>query len=133
MIATKVVSVVKDQKIMMVVEGGFCLKEAPCDGILVSTDLVSLFVPDELLADLHHLIDDDCLIDGEPCEKHAGMVHGREAEELRQGVEKALEAYYADDEMDIDAVLRRLLDNVDARDSLAYIEKRDSLITAKAR
>lgn len=119
MIANKVVPVVAGEKVLMSVEGGFCLKEAPCDGIQVSSDKVSIFVPDELWSagSLH------CLIDGEPCEQHAGMVHGREAEELRQSIEKVLKDFYDDDEMDIDAVLRSTLDRIDARDSLAYVEK----------
>lgn len=66
-----------------------------------------------------------------PCSVHADAVHGGEAEELRKGIEKLEERYRrsADITIEIDVVadaLRRLLDDVDARDSLAYLERKDA-------
>lgn len=61
--------------------------------------------------------------DTEECPVHSYQSHGREAEELRKGIEGALG-------MDLDEVddyLRDLLDNVDARDSLAFGERRQLL------
>lgn len=58
------------------------------------------------------------------------MVHGREAEELRKGIEKILADYPEEPEdgrytyYDHREALRRLLDEVDARDSLAFSEKK---------
>lgn len=60
---------------------------------------------------------DTCVI-GLPCKRHKGAVHGREAEELRRGIEKILTA----DLDDYAFALRELLDEVDARDSLAFLE-----------
>lgn len=72
-----------------------------------------------------------CVI-GLPCEKHGGEVHGREAEELRAGVEQILRntADVHDDEaLHVLRELRRslifLLDRIDARDSLAFLEATD--------
>ncbi len=52
------------------------------------------------------------------CPVHDGQIHGGEAEELRSGLETLLEegSVYA-------GAIRRLLDRVDARDSLAHAEK----------
>jgi hypothetical protein len=51
------------------------------------------------------------------------MVHGGEAEELRAGIEKLIAL---DSRVDAHA-LQHLLDHVDARDSLAFLERRDDL------
>lgn len=62
------------------------------------------------------------------CPVHSNQLHGKEAEELRCGVEKAVEEYWAND-VDRSAgrtlcrALVRLLRTTDARDSLAYIER----------
>lgn len=53
------------------------------------------------------------------CSEH-GFVHGAEAEELRHGIEKILSD--ACDEDDFRRELRRLLEQVDARDSVAFLE-----------
>lgn len=62
-----------------------------------------------------------CLLRGAVCPEH-GCVHGQEAEELRAGIEDMLELSAkhvpARD-------LRALLDQVDARDSLAFCEAKD--------
>lgn len=62
------------------------------------------------------------------CARHAGQAHGqahgREAEELRSGIERLLDD--VDDDGLIRKELRRLLDDVDARDSLAYLEHQDA-------
>jgi hypothetical protein len=63
-----------------------------------------------------------CVI-GKYCEDHV-CVHGGEAEELRRGIEKILEAlspYCVDGEM-LAKSLQKLLDDVDARDSLVIVE-----------
>lgn len=59
---------------------------------------------------------------GLPCPEHHGAVHGKEAEELRTGIEKLL----AENSYQIQRTeLFALLDRVDARDSLAYLETQD--------
>ena len=61
------------------------------------------------------------------CPAHAFQRHGKEAEELRAGIESLIAG--ADDSVDHDARvvsvhdLQRLLDSVDARDSLAFLER----------
>lgn len=76
-------------------------------------------------------ISESCVI-GLPCEKHGGAVHGQEAEELRAGVERILKN--TGDVRDGEAAfvlveLRKslifLLDHIDARDSLAFLEITD--------
>lgn len=73
---------------------------------------------------------DSCVI-GLPCEKHGGAVHGQEAEELRAGVEKILQDMSgvrdgeSSDLEDFRRSLIRLLDRVDARDSLSFLEAAD--------
>ena len=59
-----------------------------------------------------------CAINGRPCPRHVGAVHGREADELRRGVEALL----AEHERVPSDELARLLARVDARDALAYLE-----------
>jgi hypothetical protein len=63
---------------------------------------------------------DKCVV-GVPCKRHFGATHGREAEELRKGIEKIL----ASDLDDFPHALRELLDEVDARDSLTFREATD--------
>lgn len=48
---------------------------------------------------------------------HDGQIHGGEAEELRCGLEKLLEEWSV-----TPSAIQRLLDRVDARDSLAQLE-----------
>lgn len=69
------------------------------------------------------------------CPVHAFVTHGKEAQELRVGVEKLLKKYPHHngwDETSTDTLeayeglrdaLVELLDDVDARDSLAYLER----------
>jgi hypothetical protein len=68
-------------------------------------------------------------IEKQGCAVHDGSIHGREAEELRSGIEKIIIAgeTSADDEQatDVYDALITLLDRVDARDSLAFSELRD--------
>jgi hypothetical protein len=55
------------------------------------------------------------------CPIHYGRVHGGEAEELRAGIERLIK-----DNRRVDvSALQRLLDSVDARDSLAHLERSD--------
>lgn len=54
------------------------------------------------------------------CPVHAGMIHGGEAEELRAGIERILEGNAKVGKVLI--CLQRLLDRVDARDSLGHLE-----------
>jgi hypothetical protein len=61
-----------------------------------------------------------CVI-GKYCRRHQ-FIHGAEAEELRERIEALLAAGYVDG----DAV-QRVLDDVDARDSLAFIEDNAAL------
>lgn len=68
-----------------------------------------------------------CVI-GEYCHTH-GWIHGQEAEQLREGVEKILdevdhEVEVADAANELDRRLRVMLDAVDARDSAAFVSAR---------
>jgi hypothetical protein len=56
---------------------------------------------------------------GEICARH-GYLHGAEAEELREGIE----ALIAGEDDVTTGELRRLVERVDARDSVAYLEVR---------
>ena len=58
-----------------------------------------------------------------PCSVHGGAIHGGEAEELRAGIEAILSSDVPIDEWRHE--LQRLLDRVDARDSLAFREATD--------
>lgn len=60
-----------------------------------------------------------CRVYSEPCPDH-GFFHGAEAEELREGIEAILDR--EGDERGFKRALQALLDRVDARDSLAYLE-----------
>ena len=60
-----------------------------------------------------------CVI-GRRCREHNGSFHGQEAEELRAGIEKMIH----DDSTSV-WELQALLDRVDARDSLAFLESKD--------
>lgn len=71
------------------------------------------------------------------CDRHAGQKHGAEAEELRSAVEKLLRD--GDDDYRSEAFaelrefrqeLQRILDETDARDSLAYLESRNEKLAA---
>ena len=57
---------------------------------------------------------------GTYCEEH-GFHHGAEAEELRKGIEDLIACY--EDEVPC-SVLEELLQRIDARDSVAYLEAR---------
>jgi hypothetical protein len=88
---------------------------------------VSDFVLDVALVALPKLIGEvrrlraSCLV-GVPCARHGDAVHGREAEELRKGIETILREH---DPIELRRSLIQLLDEVDARDSLVYLERRD--------
>lgn len=65
-----------------------------------------------------------CQVYRDMCPEH-GYIHGQEAEELRQGVEKiiaSLQPEMGDDDSGIADDLRKLMDEVDARDSLAHLD-----------
>jgi hypothetical protein len=58
------------------------------------------------------------------CPMHGDQVHGREAEQLRKGIEEILaRPHQRDGAPSVDRQLQALLDRVDARDSLAYLER----------
>jgi hypothetical protein len=59
----------------------------------------------------------------EECPVHEGSVHGQEAEELRVGV-ATIVGEQSENAAEILDDLQRLLDNVDARDSLAFLERK---------
>jgi hypothetical protein len=61
-----------------------------------------------------------CAVYKDGCEEH-GFVHGAEAEELRAGIERLVAKYKRSIPL---LRLVDLLDSVDARDSLAYRERR---------
>jgi hypothetical protein len=88
---------------------------------------LSEFVSDVALVALPALIAEICQLRaiclvGVPCARHGGAVHGHEAEELRAGIEKVLR----DPPAELRSALRRLLDDVDARDSLTFLERGDA-------
>jgi len=63
-----------------------------------------------------------CLMRTRKCPVH-GFVHGKEAEELRVGIEKIIEdASMYGPVSDLLDDLRTMIDGVDARDSLAFLE-----------
>lgn len=78
---------------------------------------------------IRYSLDMSCPVYKEPCHEH-GFQHGAEAEELRAGIEEVVK-YMGRDDIDTDDLLgvkgrlQRLLDRVDARDSLAYLEAKD--------
>jgi hypothetical protein len=58
------------------------------------------------------------------CPVHAYQQHGKEAHELRNGIEKLIAEFSADPCDPVTSEdLQALLDHVDARDSLAYLER----------
>lgn len=63
------------------------------------------------------------------CPVHSYETHGKEAEELRRGVESIIRRWAAADNPQpmvmVLEELGNLLDRVDARDSLAYLERCD--------
>lgn len=62
------------------------------------------------------------------CAAHYGSIHGGEAEELRKGIETIIKSFSdCEDQSAMRGNLIRLLDRVDARDSLAHVELRDEL------
>lgn len=74
-------------------------------------------------------------VENPPCPVHADQRHGKEAEELRAGIEDLLKRYeeHNGDETLTETLeayeglrgdLQALLDDVDARDSLAFLEKK---------
>ncbi len=69
--------------------------------------------------------------EGIECVMHAWQKHGKEAEELRKGIEDVIEGWAGlttgCTQEDVDSILfelRKLVDKVDARDSLAYLERK---------
>ena len=75
---------------------------------------------------------DSCVV-GARCDRHGGAIHGKEAEELRSGVEQILRNTADVREHEASFVLPELrkallflLDHVDARDSLAFREATNS-------
>lgn len=68
---------------------------------------------------LEKLTGGGCHVLATHCKEH-GYVHGAEAEELRAGVERLLEGERGSFAYE----LQELLDNVDARDSLAFLDAR---------
>lgn len=63
-----------------------------------------------------------CPVHRDACSVH-GYVHGAEVEELRGGIEQILAQRGDYDDSGLREDLQRLLDRVDARDSLAFLEK----------
>ena len=58
-------------------------------------------------------------------------MHGAEAEELRESIENIIQDFDSDSHvMDVLIALRHLLDRVDARDSLAYVEAKTTMMEA---
>lgn len=66
-----------------------------------------------------------CVI-GEPCPEH-GFIHGGEAEELRERFERLELSLSMKGKTSRAREIREILDSVDARDSLAWVEVRKRL------
>lgn len=70
-------------------------------------------------------------LESKRCPVHDYMMHGKEAEQLRSGLEEILTEWCASEagsDACVEALLenlQQLLDDVDARDSLAYLERID--------
>lgn len=88
---------------------------------------VGLVAIPALIAEVRRARAGQCVV-GVSCAQHGGAVHGREAEELRAGIERIRKDHPPDHvgEHIVHAALRRLLDEVDARDSLAFLERGDA-------
>jgi hypothetical protein len=71
---------------------------------------------------------DDPTVEGR-CPVHRGSIHGSEAEELRSGIEAIVNC---EDSSGVRQQLTRLLDRVDARDSLAPLEHADRIAALEA-
>lgn len=67
--------------------------------------------------------------EGEGCTLHKHAPHGKEAEELRLGIEKLLAQRPLDG---WEKALQKLLDRVDARDSLAHVRANQELRETRA-
>jgi hypothetical protein len=63
-----------------------------------------------------------CTVYGSYCDNH-GFQHGAEAEELREGIQKLIDQHPR--KVPVGA-LERLLESVDARDSIAYLAHKKS-------
>lgn len=65
------------------------------------------------------------------CPVHDDQHHGREAEELRQGIDRVIAEHGGnwsrDGAEEMADALSMMLDSVDARDSLAWLERRDRM------
>lgn len=66
---------------------------------------------------------------GAGCPVHAGQIHGKEAEELRRGFERIADGDRACSRKEV----QKVLDRVDARDSLAFLEVHDGKVEAATR
>jgi hypothetical protein len=92
--------------------------EAECGGYIIENKrLLYTGAPSPLPAAPVETARAACVI-GRHCVRH-GFIHGAEAEELRDRLEKASEAT---GHTDTRRTIRRILDKVDARDSLAWLE-----------
>lgn len=66
-----------------------------------------------------------CPLRDSPCPEH-GFIHGKEAEELRKGIENIIrKGEWRQNTHDVLCSLQKLLDTVDARDSLAWLESHE--------
>ena len=80
--------------------------------------------PTELDDQTPHTNPTETLLDD--CPVHTGSIHGGEAEELRGGIEEIVETLKGfENSTDVRLSLINLLDSVDARDSLAHLERND--------
>jgi hypothetical protein len=64
---------------------------------------------------------DKCVVYSGYCDEH-GFAHGAEAQELRSGIEQIIRQEDPAEPEYVFGRLQELLDSVDARDSLAYLE-----------
>jgi hypothetical protein len=74
--------------------------------------------------DAHNARFDQMLAERKECPVHDFQRHGQEAQELRNGIEKILERAYDGRRPNWRRDLQALLDRTDARDSLAYLERK---------
>jgi hypothetical protein len=88
----------------------------------------------KLLGTFETDIPDEFLV-GVECPVHHYAKHGKEAEELRAGIQKIIKNGTNDDTQAVEVhdELSKLLDEVDACDSLAYLERRDERKSRRTR
>lgn len=115
-------------------EGGWCWEgEGPVDNEIVNAghDLLGMLAgnPSKAGARIAELEARLADAEGEGCTLHGDAPHGKEAEELRKGIELLMGKWASVHRRELQA----LLDRVAARDSLAHLRANEELAAARAK